>query len=58
MANEIPEICPLEGKKEKSSTVKCVCCCYLRQVKWPHPGFWYCAADRMERGLPDYESAP
>jgi len=52
MSNQIPEICPLD--KTPSDTIKCVMCCYLKEVRWPSPGFHYCYADRMDKGLPDY----
>ena len=49
--NEIPKICPLD--KTPSGTIKCAPCCYLKELRWGDVHF-YCQADRMDKGLPDY----
>jgi hypothetical protein len=49
--NEIPETCPLD--KTPSGTIKCVKCCYLKELKWGNVHF-YCNADRIDKGFPDY----
>jgi len=50
--NQIPKLCPLDTTLE-TSVAKCVTCCYLRELRWGDV-HWYCYADRIERGLPDY----
>jgi hypothetical protein len=50
--SELPKMCPLD-KTLETSVAKCVCCCYLKELRFGDIR-WYCYADRVERGLPDY----
>lgn len=48
--SDIPKICPLGGE---SGTIRCAQCCYLGEIKWTW--YYYCKADRMDKGLPDFK---
>ncbi len=50
--NKLPNICPIT--KIERTDVDCITCCYLKQLYYGNIKF-YCYADRVERGLPDYD---
>jgi hypothetical protein len=49
--NEIPNVCPI--LKRDPALVDCITCCYLKELRFGDVHF-YCYADRVEKGLPDY----